>query len=306
MDALEAPLEVARQVGIVGVVAAAALVWLAVRHPVGHSRERPLPAAGAVMAAAALVGIGAADEAESVTAGLVVGVAAAATGALVWAWRDLDWWARPLLLLPGAALAVDAAQTTVRASVVSSTIVAAAVLSVLVGETDRIHARSAAAPPLLAMSMLGVYATIPETREILPVLVVAVPIALVGGPLRLARLGAPGAAATVVLLTAIVVQGGEARPASIVGGLASFGVLALEPVARAVVRSPRAAPDRWRSRRMLALVAVHSVVILVGGRIAGLRQSLAAATAIVAVVSGVALVALAVLARDVDRDDEDG
>lgn len=307
MDALDAPLDVTRQVGVVGVVAAAVLVLATIdgrRATAG--RDRPLPAAGVVLAAAALVAIAAADDADPITAALVLGVAAAAAGLWVTAWLGLPWWARPLLVLPGAALAVDAVEITDRPSVAGPAIVAGAVLAVLVGEADRTHAGTAVAPPLLAVSIFGMYATIPETRQILPVLVVAVPVALVGGPLRLARLGAPGAAAMVVLLAALVAQGGEPRPASIVGGLAALGVLVLDPVARVLVRSPTAVPDGWTSLRLLAFVAVHVTVVLVAARIAGLRQDPVVATAIVAVIAGVALVALVVMAREVERSDGDG
>ena len=150
----------------------------------------------------------------------------------------------------------------------------------------------AGGPPLLAVSILGMYATIPETGQILPVAVVAVPIALVGGPARLARLGTAGAAASVVLLVAVVAEGGQARPASIVGGLASFGVLALEPMARRVAPATAAPPDRWASGAMAVLVAVHVVVVAVASRIAGLRGSGAEALVIVAAAAALGLAAL--------------
>lgn len=302
MDALDVPLEVIRRVGAVGLVAAAALALASLARPAGpDGRRPPLPAAGLALTAAAALAVAWAPDGEAVGARQVAGLVAAAGGAWLAAVLRLPLWVRPALVLPGAALTVDAMRITDRSQAIVPAIVAAAVLAVLVGEADEIHARSAAGPPLLAASIFGMYATIPETELILPVLVVAVPIGLVGGPARLARLGTAGAAASVVMLVAIVAEGGQARPASIVGGLASFGVLALEPVARAIVAAAAPPPDRRAWARQALTLCIHVVVIAVASRVAGLRQSAAEATAIVAATAGVALVVLVVLIRDTER-----
>jgi hypothetical protein len=188
-----------------------------------------------------------------------------------------------------------------RPAVVGPSVVAGAVLAALVGESDRIHGASAAGPPLLAVSIFGMYSTIPETGQILPALVVAVPISLVGGPVRLARLGSPGAAAAVVLLAAIVAEGGQTRPSSILGGLACLGVLALEPVVRAAASaaSPAAAPpDDWRSPYLLRLTTIHVVVVVIAARVAGLREDLTSAAVIVAVTGALAAAALFAMVRE--------
>lgn len=293
MDALDVPLEVIRRVGAVGLVAAAALALASLARPAGPDGHRPpLPAAGLALTAAAALAVAWAPDGEAVGARQVAGLVAAAGGAWLAAVLRLPLWVRPALVLPGAALTVDAMRITDRSQAIVPAIVAAAVVAVLVGESDRIHAATAAGPPLLAISILGMYATIPETGQILPVAVVAVPIALVGGPARLARLGTAGAAASVVLLVAVVAEGGQARPASIVGGLASFGVLALEPVVRRVAPTATAPPDRWASGAMAVLVAVHVVVVAVASRVAGLRGSGAEALVIVAAAAALALAAL--------------
>ena len=104
----------------------------------------------------------------------------------------------------------------------------------------------------------------------------------------------------------MVAEGGQARAASIVGGLASTGVLALEPVARRL--APRAPPwpADWRSRPVLALAALQVVVVLVMSRVAGLRDDLEGALVIAAVAGALALVALVVVLRDVERVPGDG
>jgi hypothetical protein len=156
------------------------------------------------------------------------------------------------------------------------------------------------------VSICGMYATIPETSEILAVLVVAVPIALVGAPLSLARLGAAGSGAVIALLAAVVAEGGQTRSASIVGGLACTGVLALEPVARRLVPLAPPWPDDWRSRPVLALAALQVVVVLVMSRVAGLRDDLEGALAVSAVAGGLALVALVLGLRLMARVPEGG
>ena len=293
MDALDVPLEVVRRVGAVGLAAAVALALASLARPGGRGGRRPpLPAAGIALAVAALVAVAWAPDGEAVGMRQVAGVAAAGAGAWVGARLHLPLAVQPALVLPGAVLTVDAMRITDRAGAVAPAVVAAAVLAVVVAESDRFHVATAAGPPLLAVSILGMYATIPETGQILPVAVVAVPIALVGGPARLARLGTPGAAASVVLLVAIVAEGGQARPASIVGGLASMGVLALEPVAHRIVPAAGPPPDRWASGPMAVLVGVHVVVVAVASRVAGLRGSGAEALVIVGVAGALALATL--------------
>jgi hypothetical protein len=300
MDDLDQSLDVARQVGPVGLIVALGLVLVA--HSRGHApghRRQPLALGGVALAAAALVAIAMSDDGAAVTGTQVLGVSVAGIGAQVASWIRLPVWARPLLVLPGAALTVDAMEI-VRPAVVGPTIVATAVLAVLVAETDRIHAATAAGPPLLAASIFGMYASIPETGTILPVLIVAIPIGAVGGPLRVACLGTAGAEATVVLLAAVVAQGGQHRPASIVGGLATLGVLALEPLARALARRVRPAPENWRSPRLLGLSAMHVIVVFVAARVAGLRHDLRSAVLIVMATAGLALAVLIALDRDAD------
>ena len=306
MDALDAPLDMAREVGLVGLAAAAGLALLALiaRRLPGGRRLVPLPAAGLALAAASMIAISVAEGPERTGSRLALGVAGAALGGLLAAW--LPWPVRPLLVLPGALLTIDSMGLDDRSEVVVPTAVAAAVLAALVAEADRVHAASALGPPLLLASIVGMYITVPETGQILPVVVVAVPIALAGGPLRLARIGAAGAAASLVLLASVVAEGGQTRAASIVGGLAGVGVLALDPVARwlgARVRgwAPGPPPASWRSPALARLVALHVAVVLVASRVAGLREGLKQATAIAGVTAMVALFALLVLNRDMER-----
>jgi len=300
---LEAPVDISGEVGWVGLAAAAVLAVTAL---VLRRLRRPLPAAGLAMAAAGMVAVAIADTDEAGGTLHVLGIAAAAAGA--WAGRvlRLPLVLRPVLVVPGIAVTVEAMHLADRSTVVWPTVIVASVLAALVADADESLAGSAVGPPLLAVSIFGMYVTIPETGQILPVLVVAVPIALVGAPLCLARLGAAGSGAIIALLAAVVAEGGQARAASIVGGLAAVGVLALEPVARRLVPGAPAWPADWRSPRILALAALQVVIVLVMSRVAGLRDDLEGAT-VIAVVTGVlGLAALVVMLRDVERVPGDG
>jgi hypothetical protein len=296
--AFEAPADMVREVGYVGVGAAVllALVALALRRVV-----RPLPAAGIAMAGAGLVAVALADKDEAGGSLHVLGIAAGAVGAWIGRRLRLPLLLRPLLVVPGAAVTVEAMHLADRTTVIWPSVVAAAVIAVLVADADESLAASAAGPPLLAVSVFGMYVTIPETGQILPVLVVIVPIALVGAPLGLARLGAAGSGAIVVLLAAVVAEGGQARAASIVGGLAAAGVLALEPVARRLVPGAAPWPDDWRSPRILALAALHVVLVFVTSRVAGIGDDIEIATSIAAIATAAGLAALVVMLRDVER-----
>jgi hypothetical protein len=106
----------------------------------------------------------------------------------------------------------------------------------------------------------------------------------------------------VVLLVAIVAEGGQPRAASIVGGVACLGVLALDPLVRAFVPGAGPAPDDWWSPRLWLLVAVHVVVVAIASRVAGLRGDASGAIVIVAVTAALAAGALTVLARNVERE----
>ena len=248
---------------MVGLAAAAvlAVAALALRRV-----RRPLPAAGLAMAAAGLVAVAIADTDEAGGTLHVLGIAAAVAGA--WAGRllRLPLLVRPVLVVPGVAVTVEAMHLADRSTVVWPTVLVAAVLAVLVADADESLAQSAAGPPLLAVSIFGMYVTIPETGQILPVLVVAVPIALVGAPLCLARLGAAGSGAVMALLAAVVAEGGQARAASIVGGLASTGCP--RPRTRGPPSRPRCTglAGRLACARILALAALQVVIVLATAR----------------------------------------
>jgi hypothetical protein len=132
---------------------------------------------------------------------------------------------------------------------------------------------------LLAVSALGVYATVPDTEQAH---------ALVGGLLPVAAVAfvasrSPepvGPSVSASLLAWVALVGGVGRPGAVVGAVGCLGVFALGPLSRRA--------------NAVRVAVVHVVVVALASRVAGLRQSAWTAAAIlvpVIVVAAVALVA---------------
>lgn len=124
---------------------------------------------------------------------------------------------------------------------------------------------------LVGVSVLGVFAGVPEPAvalglaAALPALAVAwatkAPVGWAGAPLAL-------------MLTVAAVEGGFARTGSVVGALAGFGLLLVEPVARLLGRvwpalSP-VGPDGLGNR---LLVVSQAMVVALTSRVAGFRRT---------------------------------
>jgi hypothetical protein len=102
---------------------------------------------------------------------------------------------------------------------------------------------------------------------------VAIPFAFVGWPVPLAKLGTGGSFATVCVFGWIIGQDGAARPGSVVGAVATLGVLLLEPLLVRVVRV-RHRRGRIETRNMVfARVGVAQLVCaLIAARWAGMAH----------------------------------
>ena len=121
---------------------------------------------------------------------------------------------------------------------------AASAGAVAVAATDRLWSAVAITPALLAITALAVYVAVPDTEEAAVLVGVALPLALLGWPLRWASLGAAGAGATTALVVWTVATGGRADPAA-VGGRARDARAPGGPVGRP---SPRRGPRAPRAR----------------------------------------------------------
>lgn len=277
------------QVGLVALVVAVVvgLVW----------RRRwasPAPVAGLVLAIGALVAV---FDAGRLGDGLTVGLVALMAAGLVADGYPPAKPALPLLALPGAWLLA----TSVEVSQGWAPVVVGAVIVVggaLVARFDHHDRVQALGPALMAVSFAGVFVTVPETREALPVFAVALPLALLGWPLRLARLGAGGCLAATGLLAWTVAQGGTFRDSALVGGLACLGMLVALPAGR-LLAGLRGESDRRRSWPSSAVavgvVSAHLVVVALVSRVAGLRDDLRSAVILAAAALALALVVGAVM-----------
>jgi hypothetical protein len=265
--------------GLVAGIAAAAL-W---------SGRRPLPIAGSLLVGAALAGLGAA---ERLPIGLVLGLGLLVAGGV---FADRFGRSRTLEViaaLPGAvALVVDADLSAAwQRALVGTAILIGGPLAAGFG---RRWQATGWGPPLVAMSAAGVFWTVPDTEEAVVFLGAALPIAFLGWPRPLASLGTGGAHAVMGLVAWTAAVGGVGRPGSAVGAVACLGVLAAEPIARALGSSHEIALDRAAGRWWgpLPLSVLHLVLVYLGSRVAGLRPSfvMAAVIAGAAIAGGIAL-----------------
>ncbi len=135
--------------------------------------------------------------------------------------------------------------------------------------------------PMVAVTAFGVWVTVPETEHARAFLGAAIPLAIATLAPTRARLSTAGAFALAGLFVWVVAIGGDARPASIIGGWGALGALAILPWVR-----PDAAETM--KRRPLLVLGFHSVFVLMSTRLIGLWES--------AVVASAALLLLALLA----------
>jgi len=109
------------------------------------------------------------------------------------------------------------------------------VLAPLVASFDEQFASSGVAAPLMAISMVSVFLTVPDTEFALLAAGASLPWLVAGPPARLARLGRAGAYVMAGLLVWLVFEGGSARTVALVAGVATLGVLIVQPVVTAAL-----------------------------------------------------------------------
>jgi hypothetical protein len=287
---------------VLGLVAAAAVGLAAVI-------ARPVrPWAGLAFGAATVVAM--ADRFSDadrfpVTGELVAGLAVLAAGGVLTArWHLL---VRMAAAVPGAVIVArsteltDVADLTVPRWAVPTIVVVTVVGGALAGECDRVLGRHGLPPVMLAATVLGVYATTPDTEHARVLAGAALAIALLGWPRPLASLGVGGSFVAVALVCWTTVVDGLGRPGAIVGGVACVGMLALEPVVRGALaarrplgRSP-APPSPLPLRDALIVGALHLGLVAACSRVAGLRTSATEALVIAAFAYALAAAALVTL-----------
>ena len=183
--------------------------------------------------------------------------------------------------------------------------VAAAVgVAALLADFDARWRHRGLGPVLLTISLLGVYATVPDTEMALVAMGAALPLSLLGWPWPLAAWGRAGAWMAAGSLLWVVAFGGVGRGSAVVGGIACLGLLAVEPIARRLHPGRRSVLSRLPGGPLGALVAaaVQLPLVYVASRVAGTRPSVAAA-AVLAMAGGAVAVGLALVATGRARED---
>jgi hypothetical protein len=275
---------------------------------IGTAGRRGLvPWIGVAWTVAAVVGF--ADR-FSVEAGFVVGLAVLALGCFLA--RRRGWWIRLAAVVPGALVfgLVGRPDVDAPAWTTGAILIVTVGGGLLMARFDEVYAPSGLPPVLLLVTVLGVYATTPDTEHAAILVGVSVPLVLLGGPWPVASLGFGGSVLVAAVLAWTVVVDGLARPGAVVGGMACLGLLVLEPAVRwasgrwdvaRIWRSGErltwpeptaAASDRsW----LLVVLVLHLGVVGACSRVAGLRTSAVQALALTVVTYAFAA-ALALLA----------
>lgn len=144
--------------------------------------------------------------------------------------------------------------------------------------------------PMVAITAFGIWVTVPETEHARMLLGVALPLAFATLPPPRARLSLGGALALAGAVVWIVAVGGEARPASIIGGWASLGALAILPFVQ-----PNA--TELIKRMPLLVIGLHALFVLITSRVIGLWESAVFATIAVLFIAIGAFIAAGALAK---------
>lgn len=285
------------QAGLVAGAGAAMLVGsvLLLRHrisPPGAARA-PWPYGGMVGVAAALLVVRAIGPLPWELVAAAIGVTAAVDLIAV---SGRSWWYGAVAALPFAcflATAEGIPEVLWFQGLVIAGVVGGAVLTAV---TDGDWRSEAAAPVLYAISVAGVYAAVPDTEHPLGLLGVALWLAVLAWPWPVARFGAGGAAGMATLFVWTAADGARGRPASFIGALACFGLLAVLPLG---ARLGHGLPDVLGAisdrARVVVLGVVQLAVVLLAARTSGLQSSIPSAVALAVPPLAVAYAAASVL-----------
>jgi hypothetical protein len=205
--------------------------------------------------------------------------------------------AAPLLALPGAVVLATTDLGSRPSWVALVAVLAIVLASPLVSDFDRRYANAGWPLGMYAISVVGVYFTVPDTERALVLLGVVVPIVFLGWPVSFASLGPGGSYAACGVLVWVSAFESRGRESAFIGALACLGLLIVEPMARFFGRGRPTmlallGSDTWS---LVPVAVVQVVLVFVASRIAGLQSTVAEAT----VIAGFEMTAAVVVLRTV-------
>ncbi len=152
---------------------------------------------------------------------------------------------------------------------------------------------------LYAVSVVGVFYTVPDTERALVLLGVVIPLLFLGWPVVFSSLGNAGAYTAVGVLVWVSATEGRGRHTAIIGGVACLGLLVVEPLARAFRGGRTTLFDRMPASASMVVptAAIHLALVFVASRVAGIRRGLGTSIAIVVIELALATAVLARLDR---------
>ena len=271
--------------------------------------KRPAPFAGLIVAVAFANGVAhsGVKNPEPLPGNVTHGLFLLAIGGL--AAGVLASWRRPLALsglvfaIPGASLLTHNTGLPEIGWVAPLVVLGTVLGGTLVADFDRRHARRGWSVVMFAVSVVGVYFTVPDTERALVLLGASLPLVLLGWPFAFASLGSVGAYPAVGALAWTCAYEGLGRPASIVAGIACLGLFVAEPIAR-LAQGRTGAILSWLPMRWwvaFPVVIGHLALVFVASRVAGLRTGVGTATVIALIELAMALTVLSALKVDVAR-----
>jgi hypothetical protein len=239
-----------------------------------------VPVGGLLIAGGFALGLAASS---GLPANLVVGVGLLAVAGYVAHRGSVHWLAAPALALPGALVLIVDLGPSPPAWVAPVTVAAVVVACPLVADFERRFSPAGWPMALYAVSVVGVYFTVPDTERAVVLLGVAIPLVFVAWPIVLAPLGPSGSYAAIGVLLWVAATESRGRGASLIGAVGCLGLLVAEPLARALGRGRYtllgALPRRTWS--FVTVGALQLGLVYIASRVAGLRTSVAEAVLIV-------------------------
>lgn len=143
-------------------------------------------------------------------------------------------WVIPVAVVPGALWIAVTTSATEFVWVRVAIVVLVPVCGYLITDFEMRYRRMGLGMIFYGLAALGVFVAVPDTEWARVLTAAAIPVVFIAWPRVGISLGVEGAYVATAVLILVSAQGGEPRPASIVGSIACLGLLVLEPIAFAM------------------------------------------------------------------------